>query len=967
MSFASPNSLLILFFVLPIVWYIGYPRMAFRRRRDTASLILRTALVVLIVLALAGIQIVRQVDRLAVVFLVDASDSIGTELQAQQVEYIQNAVADKPVDDEWAVVVFGANAAIDTPFINVNDVPPIQSTVLSNNTDIEEAIQTAISLFPADARRRIVILSDGIQTIGNAEAKARLAEASGVEISYVLFARPQTADVRIAEFTSPARVNEGQEFDIGISIQSDVATTATLVIYSGNELIDDEVVTLSPGRNNYTLSQVSDTTGFLNFSAQLIVDGENDTFVQNNTLGTFSQVVGQPRVLLLASDPNEIVNLLPALEGAGLIVDVLSPVNLAADVSSLAVYESVIIANVPATDFTESQMLRIQTYVRDLGGGLVFIGGPDSYGPGGYYRTIIEETLPVETQIRDQERLPQLTIAYLIDSSGSMGISTDGVFSNLDLAQRAVNLSIDFLQPTDRAAILTFEADGALVAPFQDVLDGIALQRSVNTLGAGGGTDILAGLETAERYMVEETTDLQHLILITDGGASPANLPETAQRLYEEEGITLTVIAIGENFPPFLSRMARLGGGNYHTTANIAQIPTILAQETVLATRSYIEEGDITITRTSNNPILQGISTFPALQGYVATTERQTALVILRSPEPFSDPILATWQYGLGRSVAFTGDATGRWASDWVTWEDYSRFWGQVVNYSITENAGNSIETTVNMDDGVATITVDARSESGAFINNLSLQASIITPDNQADIVRLQQTAPGQYAATFEPDVEGSYYLAINGGGMVNGEDTRFNEVSGWVMSYSPEYAITVPNETLLTDLATITGGSDLAETPSDTFITTQAPRTAASPIWQWMVFAAMVLLPFDIAIRRLVITRRDLQRFRIWVTGYDPSAATEERITTLMAARDRAREKTATGETDTSTIAALRRTREERRESESAPITPQQPRQAHPQSARSEFDIEPSSKDAIGTVGNLLKRRKRDTDDEDS
>ncbi|MEL7436759.1 MAG: VWA domain-containing protein, partial [Chloroflexota bacterium] len=296
MSFASPNSLLLLFIVLPIVWYIGNPRMAFRKRRDTISLILRTVLVTLIVLAFAGIQIVRQVDRLAVIFLVDASDSIGTGLQEAQVDYIENAVLDKPIDDEWAVIVFGANATIDTPFSNVTDVPELQSTILGSNTNIEEALQTAISLFPANARRRIVVLSDGIQTIGNAEAKARLAEASGVEISYVLFARETTADTRISEFSAPARVNEGQEFDINISVQADAPTDATLLIYSNNELIDEADITLLEGNTNYTIRQTSDSTGFLNFSAQLVVDGENDTFTQNNTLGTFSQVVGPPRV-----------------------------------------------------------------------------------------------------------------------------------------------------------------------------------------------------------------------------------------------------------------------------------------------------------------------------------------------------------------------------------------------------------------------------------------------------------------------------------------------------------------------------------------------------------------------------------------------------------------------------------------------------------------------------------------------
>ncbi len=963
MSFASPNTLLLLMIVLPIVWYIGYPRIAFRRRRDTTSLLLRTVLVTLIVLALAGIQVVRQVDRLAVVFLVDASDSIGTELQVEQIEYIQNAVVDKPVDDEWAVVVFGANAIIDTPFISVTDVPEIQSTVLGSNTDIAEAIQTAISLFPADARRRIVVLSDGIQTIGNAEAKARLAEASGVEISYVLFSRPETTDVRITEFTSPARVNEGQEFDINVAIEADEATTATLLFYSGNQLIDEEDVTLRAGISNYTLTQVSDATGFLNFSAQIVVQGEGDTFVQNNTLGTFSQVVGQPRVLLVSTNATETANLLPALEGAGLIIDVVDPSNLPADTGALAVYESVIVANVPALAFSNQQMERLQSYVRDLGGGLVFVGGPDSYGPGGYYQTEIEEMLPVETQIRDQQRLPSLTIAYLLDRSGSMGASSDGIFTNLQLAQRAVNLSIDFLQPTDRAAILTFQSNGALVAPFQDVLDRRTLQAAVNSLGTGGGTDILAGLETAEAYIALEQTDRQHLILITDGGASPTRLVQTSERLFTDYGVTLSVIAIGTNHPGFLAQMAEVAGGNFHQVANAAQIPNILAQETVLATRSYIEEGDISLTRTGNNPMLDGIDAVPILQGYVATTERTTAQVVLRSPEPFADPILATWQYGLGRTVAFTSDATGRWASNWVGWGDFSRFWGQVVNYSITENTGNNIETQITMVDGIAQIEVDARSESGTFLNSLELQASIITPDNSSEIVRLQQIAPGQYAAEFEPAIEGSYYLAINGGGIVDGEETRFNEVTGWVMSYSPEYVQTSPNEALLTDLATITGGSDLAGNPSDTFITSQIPRTATAPIWHWLILAAMVLLPFDIAIRRLIITRRDMRRLREWIGGSSPNPDDEERLSSLMAARNRAREKTGMGERDMSAVDALRRAKSQTQEKTS--YTPEPPSTARPRSTENtDFSSSRSSGDSLGTVSNLLKRRKNEDED---
>lgn len=960
MSFASPYTLLILIPILPLVWYIGWPRFSFRRRRDISSLVLRTILLVLIVLALAGFQIIRQVDRLAVVFLVDASDSVGTELREEQEQYIRDAVANKPPDDEWSIIVFGADISIDTPFVNITDVPPIYSTVLGSNTDIAQALQTAMSLFPADARRRIVVLSDGIQTIGNAQAKAQLAEASGVEISYVLFAREAEPDVRIAEFTSPARVNEGQEFDINITVEADEASNATLLIYAGNELIREGDITLRAGRNSYTLTQRSGETGFLNFSAQIIVDGINDAFTQNNRLGTFSEVIGQARVLVLASNEQETVNLIAALTTAGIQADLASPSNLPTDTSALAVYDSIIVVNVPARDFTVRQMELIQLYVRDLGGGLVFIGGPDSYAPGGYFQTPMEDILPVETQILDQQRLPRLTIAYLIDSSGSMSVSNDGIFTNLQVAQRAVNLSIEFLQATDRAAILTFESSGALIAPFQDVNNRRTLQQQVASLGTGGGTDILSGLITAERYIIPETSEIKHLILITDGGASPTDLVETAERLFTQHNVTLSVVAIGGSMPAFLEQMTVAGGGNYHEVVDVSEIPAILAQETVLATRSYIEEGDFAIRASSNNPVLEGLSQPPNLTGYIATNERATAQVIFRAPEPFGDPILATWQYGLGRTVAFTSDATGRWATNWVLWPDFSRFWGQVVNYSINDNSDNNIETQVNFIDQRAQITVDAREEGGAFLNNLALQVSILAPDNQTEIVTLQQTAPGRYETTFEPRTEGSYFLVVNGGGNVNSEIQQFNEVTGWVMSYSPEYAQNEPNEDLLIDLADMTGGANLAEDPATAFGITQQPRTALVAAWPWLLLIVLILFPIDIAIRRVIITRRDIQRLQIWMQGSDSTSEPEERMSSLMAARERARSKTFMGESDESILSVLNRRKQQSRASDSTlqPESSDEPNLPRPQPF-----APPPTRPSVGddsTLDGLLKRRKR-------
>ena len=958
MSFANPQWL-ILFLALIPVWYLGWPRRAFRRRRDVSSLLLRTVLITCVVLAVSGLQVVRAVDRLAVIFLVDASDSIGSDLRESQIEYIRQAVSEKPADDTWGVVVFGAGVSIDKPLNNVTDVAPLRSEVTGSNTNIAAALQTAISLFPADARRRIVILSDGQQTIGDAEAKARLADVSGVEISYVPFFRERLPDVRITDFQTPAQVAEGQVFDLTITVESETATPATIRLFSGGQLVQEEPVQLNEGSSTYTFSRRSAEGGFRNFEAQIDVPGTVDSFTQNNRLGAFSEIVGSSSVLLVSETGAELVNLLPALESAGMNVDVVEPGQLPADMASFVQYASIIIANVPATGFSDAQMQRLDRYVSDLGGGLVFVGGPQSYGPGGYYQTILEDTLPLEMRIRDQERLPQLTIAYLIDSSGSMGaLSNDGIYSNLQLSLRAVERSIDFLQPDDRVAIGTFDSSGQWVARFQPAENRADLQELLSTMRPGGGTDILNGLRLVERDIGNEPSERKHLILLTDGGASRRGLVEKVRSLNGEFGVTTSVIAIGNLQVNFLQDMAEVGQGNFHRVTDVSQIPGILSQETVLATRSYIQEGAFSLNVTARSPIMQGINSLPPLQGYVAATPKDTAQVILRGPDPLSDPILAQWQYGLGRAVAFTGDASSRWSPEWVTWEQFSRFWGQAVEWTITENIGQTLEARVIMqDNGQARLVVDARTDEGAFLNNLVLQSSVITPQNTSQQLRLSQTAPGRYETSFTPESEGAYFLAVNGEG-VSPDDTAVsvNERTGWVMSYSPEYAQTQPDEALLARLASLTGGRSLAEEPQAAFAVTQEPRTSAAPAWPFLLLIALLILPFDIAVRRLIITRSDLQRLREYLFGAPQTDTPDERLSSLLSARERARQKTGTGQRDPDTLSALKKVRSQRDTDTPDDAAPDAPQPRRPRSDRPET--------GRGTVSDLLKRRReRDTD----
>ena len=961
MQLTAPHVAIVLLLLLPVVWIIGFPRHAFRRRRDVASLAMRTVIMALLILALAGLQSVQAVEQLAVVFLVDASDSMGSGSRESQLGFMREALAAKQPDDEWAALLFGANAVPETDFNVAGEIDSFGSTPVTSGTDIANAIQTALSMFPPGVSRRIVILSDGQVTKGDAIARAQRAAVSGVEISYVPVFREAAPDVRITGIDAPSRVAENQSFDIAVGIQAETATPATLLIFSGGRLIHENELQLQAGDTRYSLTQAGERSGFLDFTAQIIVPGENDNYRQNNQLGAFSQVVGPARVLLVSADETETGYLLPALEQAGILVDARAPADMPVTMANLANYKSVILANVPATNLGHGQMALLDQYVSDVGGGLIMIGGAESYAPGGYYQTPLERTLPLDMQIKDQKRLPQLTIAYLIDRSGSMGqIGRSGV-PNLELAKRAIVLSLELLQPSDRVAIGSFDTGGAWVVPFQRVNDAQALIAMTNTIRSGGGTDILAGLRLVERDIVEEPSQLKHLILLTDGGASPAGLVELSQSLYDSSNVTLSAIAIGRNPGSFLETMAEVGGGNYYSVADVEQIPLIFAQETVLASRSYIIEESFIPRVTGSSAIIDGIGTLPLLRGYVATTPKAAAQRILSGPEPYEDPLLAAWQYGLGRVVAWTSDANARWANEWVDWADFPRFWGQAVAWSINAGANSNLETSIVTHNDRARIVVDARDDSGGFLDGLSLSSAVLNPSGGSVRLALQQTAPGRYESSFAPGSEGAYFLTISGAAPPGSPEANLTDLHGWVMSYSPEYIPRPHDERLLGEIAAITGGENLAEKPDAVFAHDLGAEMAATDIWQRLILLALLLLPLDIALRRLIITRSDLKRLRAYLGGRGADETRSQRMQALFRARGRSRTTTRYGDG----IAPLP---PRPRGDDRPPVMPAET--APPKSTKGRDALEPEFKlhdtEVVNLGDQLLKRRKRRPDVEE-
>ena len=872
-------------------------------------------------------------------------------------------------------MLFGGNALVERPMSSVRDLAAFRSTPLKGNTDIEEAIGLGLALFPSNSAKRMVILSDGQQTVGDANVTARRAAATGVQISYVPFERTSAPEVQLSDVNVPGSVGAGQSFDLSLTVTAQAATPATIMVFAGGTLVHTEQVNLSQGTNHYSLPLKAGSTGFSDFRVQ-VTPLSNDSFYQNNQLSTFSQVVGPPRVLVVSTSDDETQYLVKALQEQGLTVDQARPDGLPDGVAALADYNSVILADVSAVDLSDRRQQTLQSYVRDLGGGLIVVGGPHSYAPGGYFETPLEETLPVDMQIRDQKRLPQLTIAYVIDRSGSMSIVGPSGVENIELAKEAIIRSIDFLQPTDRAGVVSFDTSGYWIAQPQAVLDRTALQNLIGTLRSSGGTDILAGMQLAGDAMKAETSQRKHIILLTDGGADSQGLVELTTDLNKNFGVTTSVIAIGSDIPAFLQQMAVSGGGNFHPVTTVETIPTIFAQETVLASRSYIIEKSFVPSLTAVSPIMSGITSAPPLLGYVATTAKQTAQVILRTGDSFNDPILASWQYGLGRSVAFTSDATARWGANWVSWSDFARFWSQAVRWTITEGTNNNIEAQVVMDGEQAKLEVDARDANGNFLNGLDLHSSLVAPNlasgEAAPSLTLQQVAPGRYEATFDPSDEGAYLLHITG----TQGDIRINQTNGWVMSYSPEYR--PQGESVLPHIALdLTGGKKLSvDDPGVVFTHDLAAQASLTPIAPLLLLIALLLLPFDVAVRRLLVTRGDLVRARNAILRRSAEVAREpsERLSSLMGAKARAQQQIISEQQSggnvqvinpAATASALRSRRDQRRTEGDAPppsespITPgDQPRYTRP-APQAPASPKAKAEEEGNVAAQLLKRRK--------
>jgi uncharacterized membrane protein len=899
-SFEIPLALLLLIpaMGLTVVLYLGVRRRLGAGRRRFA-LVVRTALLVALVFALAGFRIVLPVDRLATVFVVDLSDSVGNDGREDALAFLRETLDVIPDGDVAGIVAFGKEALVERLPSDLGEIDRLASTPVRSATDIGAALRLASALFPDDTQKRIVLLSDGNDTTGGGQAEAALAATRDIRIETRLIGLGASDEVLVERLTTPSTSNLGDSVEAIAEIRSSVAQPATVRLFVNGELADTQHLDLQAGITRVVFDVEPTEAGFHTF--RVVVEAARDTFSENDRADSNTIVKGEPRTLVLAGNDAVADELVKALQAQRQNVDTIVPEALPTEFAALATYDSVVLVDVPRSRLTDRQLAALQVYVRDLGKGLVMIGGPDSYGAGGYTKTPLEETLPVDMGVRDRQKQPDVALVVVIDQSGSMdachcnsfnggmgggGTGVGGV-RKVDIGKEAILRAAAALTERDELGVVSFNEQAHWVVKTQP-LGGINdLQGSIAGLQPLGQTNIFAGLEQAVESLEGATATRRHIILLTDGWSSSGQYDAILDRM-KAAGITLSTVGAGGGSNPFLEGLAQKGGGRFYDAANPSSIPDIFLKETQQVSGEQIVEEPFFPILTSSSPIMRGLDQgLPRLRGYNGTTAKPAAQTVLVTAR--DDPLLAQWQYGLGRSVAWTSDSTGRWARDWVGWDGFSRFFSQLVSWTFPGEETGGIEAVFDTTGGKTTLHVESVEADGSPRDFYETTAVVVGPDLEPADVPLVQVAPGVYEAGLGEIDPGAYAIRVT---QTRPGTSPLGRTVGLVAPTAAEYRVLGANEAFLTALRTATGGS-VVETPLDPWRHDLVSTSRSTDLWPLLLVLALLLWPLDIALRRVSIGRREFAAAGAWVRGIPRrrgrTAARTAAGEGLFAARERA------------------------------------------------------------------------------
>ncbi len=854
-SFARPEWLWLLL-ALPVLWAVTLrSRRQFGRARWAVVQGLRTLAWTLVTLALAEPELRRKVDDLAVVFVVDGSASVGSAGEAAALAYVRTALDAAGSHDVSGVVRFGGDAMIERGLAEKLEVDGFETRPSPHQSDLAAGLRLAAALLPGDRTRRLVLLTDGEQTRGDAASQALLAADQELELLVVPLDGQDAPEVLVEDVIAPPKVEVDETYEVKVVARADLDTDGILRLYRNEQSLGEMPVHLEAGRaKTLSFRQTAPDAGLVRYRAQLEVAPGADGLPQNNVGVATVQVAGRPKLLLVERDLPQADHLAAALRGSGFEVDVVSTAELPADLPRMRSYAAIVLSDLAAYVTPQPTQEALESYVRDLGRGLMMVGGDESFGVGGWYKTPVERALPVRMDISDKSRFPQLGMVISLDKSCSMG---GGFGSKLGMAKEAGIRTAELLADRDYMGLNTFDGAASWVTPLAK-LEGRRdqVQSDIASIRSGGGTDIYPAVDAAIKALRQTDAAVRHIVLISDGDTMPGDYQTLITGGNKHDHVTLTAVATGADAnTQTMKDFAKWGGGNFYLVVDKTQIPAIFTREALLASKSFLVEEPFVPALAEPSELTRGVRGVPELGGYVVTEAKPRSTVAMvvppkaDDPEGTRDPLLVHGRYGLGRSVAFTSDTKARWAKDWVGTESYERLFVQTARFLVgSDEDADGVDVNVEIREGELFVAVDALEVSGGFRNFLQGEARIVAPDLTVHPLPLRQVGPGRYEAQLPVDQDGSWMVGVQ---LLDGESVVGQGIAEAVQPYSPEFRRKGAGRALLAELQRLGTPGTLAE-PALAFARPPVPREVPRPLWAWFVGLAGLVWLLDAAARRL-------------------------------------------------------------------------------------------------------------------
>lgn len=920
MHFETPGYLALLA-VLPLLVVLSIRSLAgLGPVRRVLAILLRCSVVTAMIFALAGAERVRQNNDLTVIFLVDRSDSVSPASRQSAFEFIKKASDGmRPDRDRLGIVAFDGRSAVEQLPDNTLAIDRISESLEPAHTDIAAAMRMAMALFTDETARRVVLISDGNENVGESLDEADHLQSAGVPIDVVPVEYRHDHEVVFERLSAPATATTDETINLQLVLRSQQRTTGRILLYHNDTLIDlngdkpgaGYPVVLDPGPNRSEIPVPLRVAGAHRYRAVFEPDDPaDDAILTNNEGRAFTVVSGQGRILILNQGTPE------AVRSANLLANALRSEKLECDVAvageqplsqtRLLGYGLVILSNVPAHLLTEQERKGLAVYVRNLGGGLVMVGGDQAFGAGGWIDTPVEDVMPVAFEIKSKKRFLKGALVLIMHGCE---IPQGNYWS-----ERVAIAAVKSLASRDLVGVLSYNwkggANGYWDVPLQVVGDKTKVIAGIKRLAHGDMPDLDPLMRDGVKALIaRHDAAAKHMIVMSDFDPQAPAQDVISQMV--KYGITCSTVAIGFGSHPIdvnkARWIARSTGGKYYTTQKYSDLPRIFIKEAQIVRRSLVQNTHFVPALASAIPsTVAGLAgePVPELGGYVLTTAKPLATVTLvRKTQDGLDPIMAQWQAGLGKTVAFTSGMWTRWGADWANWPKFSKLWSQIARWASRQNQAASFDVTTSVQGGIGKVRVEAIGDKAAAIDFMNIDGTLVDPKYNIQPLHLAQVGPGQYEAEFPARDAGSYMLNLVYR-MGNGPDATAGSLqTGVSVAFSPEFRELSTNNALLHDLADRTGGRILGfEQATRVFdLSDLKPAVSRRIIWEDLIRWMLLLFLLDVAVRRIAVHPREMaHKIRSSIrdlAGRRPEAAAET-LSTLKGRRAQMHDERAAADT---------------------------------------------------------------------